>query len=277
MSLVQYFKRSARYILRGIPTKYVSAEIVYLTPNERLKGKRIIVTGGGRGLGAAMSAKFVSEGAIVLIAGRDTNMLQKTANSIGCMYLPLDLKVPSSFNRFIDEADEMLGGADCLVNNAGISLHEPSFFEVTENSFDLQVDTNFKGTYFLTQSFIKKALTNKRKGNVLFISSETGSTADNRPYGYTKAAINSMTQGLAKLFIKDGIRINALSPGVTASDMTGFDTKGNLYYSGNEIERIYFPEEVAEIACFLISEASGCISGQILLCNNGNTINTRWK
>ena len=59
--------------------------------------------------------------------------------------------------------------------------------------------------------------------------------------------------------------------------MTGFDTKGNLYYSGNEIERIYFPEEVAEIACFLISEASGCISGQILLCNNGNTINTRWK
>lgn len=277
MSLFQYFKRGARYILKGIPTNYVSAEIVYLIPNERLKGKKIIVTGGGRGLGAAMSAKFVSEGATVLIAGRDTDILHKTANSIGCMYLPLDLKEASSFNRFIDEADEMLGGADCLVNNAGISLHESSFFDVTENSFDLQVDTNFKGTYFLTQSFIKNVLTNKRKGNVLFISSETGSTADNRPYGYTKAAINSMTQGLAKLFIKDGIRINALSPGVTASDMTGFNTKGNLYYSGNEIERIYMPEEVAEIACFLISDASGCISGQILLCNNGNTINTRWK
>lgn len=117
----------------------------------------------------------------------------------------------------------------------------------------------------------------KRKGNVLFVSSETGETVDWRPYGFTKAAVNSVVQGLAYLFIEDGIRINAVAPGVTASDMTGIKAEGNLYYEGNALNRVYLPEEVAETACFLLSDASGCISGQIITCNNGKTINARWK
>lgn len=86
-----------------------------------------------------------------------------------------------------------------------------------------------------------------------------------------------MVQGLACLFVKDGIRINAVAPGITASDMTGFKVDGNLYLAGNATERVYLPEEVAETACFLLSDASGCISGQVIVCNNGKTINPRWK
>ena len=97
------------------------------------------------------------------------------------------------------------------------------------------------------------------------------------PYGFTKAAINSMVQGLAYLFISQGIRINAVAPGVTASDMTGLSSDGNLYLPYNATERVYLPEEVAETACFLLSDASGCISGQVIVCNNGKTINARWK
>lgn len=277
MSFKQYLKRWARFIIKGVPTKNITAHIAYLQPEGRLKGKKIIVTGGGKGLGAAMAAKFVSEGASVLISGRKEADLKATADKIGCSFLTLDVQDTSVLGRFIQEADEILGGADCLVNNAGISLHEPTFFDVTPETFDAQIATNLRGGFFLTQSFTKMLLKEKRKGNVLFVSSETGETVDIRPYGFTKAAVNSMVQGLASLFVKDGIRVNAVAPGITASDMTGFKADGNLFLAGNATERIYLPEEVAETACFLLSDASGCISGQVIVCNNGKTINPRWK
>ena len=277
MSLKQYLKRGFKFILYGVPVKNVTASISYLQPCGRLSGKKIIVTGGGKGLGAAMAAKFIAEGASVLISGRNEKTLKETAGKIGCKYLTLDVQDTSAFDKFISDANRILGGADCLVNNAGISLHEPTFFDVTPETFDAQVATNLRGGFFLTQCFTKLLLKEKRKGNVLFVSSETGETVDIRPYGFTKAAVNSMVQGLACLFVKDGIRINAVAPGITASDMTGFKVDGNLYLAGNATERVYLPEEVAETACFLLSDASGCISGQVIVCNNGKTINPRWK
>ena len=224
-----------------------------------------------------MATKFIAEGAEVLIAGRNEKQLKETSEKIGCKYLTLDVSNVENFADFMQNADKILNGINCLVNNAGISLHENTFFDVTPKTFDQQIDTNFKGAYFLTQEFIKLLKKNNRKGNILFTSSETGDTMDFRPYGFTKAAVNSMVQGLAYLFAKDGIRINAVAPGVTASEMTGFSTESNLHYEGNTTERIYLPEEVAETACFLLSEASGCISGQIIVCNNAKTINARWK
>ena len=135
----------------------------------------------------------------------------------------------------MSQADILLGGVNCLVNNAGISLHENTFFEVTPETFDKQVNTNFKGAFFLTQEFVKLIKANNRKGTILFTSSET------------------------------------------ASEMTGFSADGNLLFESNQTERIYLPEEVAETACFLLSEASGCVSGQIIVCNNAKTVNARWK
>lgn len=277
MSYKQYIKRGFKYVLSGTPVKNVTANIFYLQPNERLSGRKIIVTGGGRGLGAAMAVKFVSEGASVLISGRNEKTLREKAEQIGCQYLTLDVQDTDSFDQFIHDADRILGGVDSLINNAGISLHEPTFFDVTPETFDAQIATNLRGGFFLTQSFTKLLLREKRKGNVLFVSSETGETVDIRPYGFTKAAINSMVQGLACLFIKDGIRVNAVAPGITASDMTGLKADGNLFLECNAINRVYLPEEVAETACFLLSDASGCISGQVIICNNGRTINSRWK
>lgn len=276
-SIASVLKRGLRYILHGVRPAEVTANISYLAPGKSLAGKRIIITGGGRGLGYAMAKKFVAEGAGVLIAGRNEQTLKDSAQKLGCKYLTLDVQDVSSFSSFIAKADEMLGGVDCLVNNAGISLHEPTFFDVTPDSFDKQIDTNFKGAFFLTQEFARLIKEQNRKGSILFISSETGDTMDIRPYGLTKAAINSLVQGLAYLFAKDGIRVNAVAPGVTASEMTGFNADGNLYYPANTSERVYLPEEVAEAACFLLSDASACMSGQILVCNNAKTVNARWK
>ena len=264
------------FLLHGRP-KPLYANISYLTPKGCLKGKKVVITGGGRGLGYAMASKFISEGADVLIAGRNMKTLEESALRLKCKFLRLDVSCTSEFKMFIDNAESILGRIDVLVNNAGISLHEKSFFDVTPETFDKQVDTNLKGSFFLSQSYISYLKKNNICGEVLFISSETGDTMDFRPYGLTKAAVNSMVQGLAYLFAKDGIRINAISPGITASDMTGIDKNGDLSYPRNMLGRIYLPEEVAETACFIISDASNCISGQIITLNNGKSINARWK
>lgn len=277
MSVKGYIKRGLTYIFKGVPQKNITASISYTSPSEQLKGKNIIVTGGGRGLGFAMAKKFMSEGANILIAGRNEETLKKSADIIGCKYLPLDMQNIDSFDTFVEQADKMLGGINCLVNNAGISLHESTFFDVTPESFDAQFGTNLRGAFFLTQKVASLMKSHARSGSILFISSETGETVDIRPYGLTKAAVNSLVKGLAYLFAKDGIRVNAVAPGVTTSDMTGYKADENLYLPFNAIERVYLPEEVAETAKFLLSDISGCISGQIIVCNNARTVNPRWK
>lgn len=257
----------------------VTANITYNNPNQTLVGKKIIITGGGRGLGFAMAKKFKAEGAEVLIAGRNEKTLKESAEEIGCKYLVLDVQNVASFKTFINQADELLCGVNCLVNNAGISLHEPTFLDVSEEKFDSQFDTNLKGAFFLTQSFVEK--TQNRDSsitkNVLFISSETSMTVDERPYGLTKAAINSLIQGLAYRYINKGFRINGVAPGITVSDMTGHVGLDNISLSCNMTGRFYLPEEVAEVASFMLSDSSNCLNGQILVCNEGRTINARWK
>ena len=276
MKIKSKLKHMVSFLLHG-ETKPLYANISYLSPNKTLQGKKVVITGGGRGLGFSMAKKFVAEGADVLIVGRNMKVLEESANKLGCKFLQLDVSNPSEFDVFIDKAEELLGGVNVLVNNAGISLHENTFFDVTPETFDMQVDTNLKGAFFLTQSFIRHIKDSGLKASVLFVSSETGDTMDFRPYGFTKAAINSMVQGLAYLFAKDGIRVNAVAPGITASDMTGLSTEGDISYRGNISGRVYMPEEVAETAAFLISDAAGCVSGQIITCNNAKTINARWK
>ena len=276
-------KKTLKKMLRKFLRKWlgitVTADIHYMEPSGKLKGKRIIVTGGGRGLGYAMAKKFKEEGAQVLIAGRNVKTLRESAERIGCKFLQLDVQDTGTFASFMDEADKMLGGVNCLVNNAGISLHEKGFLAVSPAQFDLQFNTNLKGGFFLAQAFIRKCKVNGLEGikNILFTSSETGMTVDERPYGLTKAALNSLLQGLAYRYVNEGYRVNAIAPGVTISDMVGKRDDGDLTYAGNITGRYYLPEEVAEIACFLLSDISNCLNGQILVCNEGKTINARWK
>lgn len=277
MSFTAYLHRGISFILHGIRPVDVRAEIAYLSPSNSLQDKRIIVTGGGRGLGKAMARKFVNEGAKVLITGRNTDTLRATASEIGCHWLQLDMDDFASFAPFITNAVEILGGIDCLVNNAGISLHENSFFDVTPESFSRQLHTNLEGPFFLSQEVSRQMIKEKSGGSLLFISSETGETADIRPYGLIKASVNSLVRGLAYLFVKDAIRVNAIAPGVTASDMTGIKADDNLYLPYNSAHRAYLPEEIAELAVYLVSDRAACISGQIIACNNANTVNPRCR
>ena len=276
MSLKTYLRRTAEFIIHGVPTKHITATVSVTKPSERLAGRRVIITGGGRGLGLAMAKRFVSEGARVLIAGRNEETLKKSAEEIGCLYLPLDVQQVETFDAFIDKAWELLGGADCLVNNAGVSHHEGDISRVTLKDFDTQINTNLRGGYFLTQKFLARyEASGETSGNILFISSERGMMADDLPYGLTKAAVNSLVQALAVTLISKNIRVNAVAPGVTTSDMTRVKADGNLFRDSQATDRVYLPDEVAETACFLLSDASNVLSGQILVCNEGKSINFR--
>ncbi len=171
------------------------------------------------------------------------------------------------------------GNIDCLVNNAGISLHEGNFGNVTEEGFNKQFDINLKGAYFLSKAFLEMKLNEDIKdANLLFISSETADQCYDIPYGMTKASINTLTKALSRRLYKDGIRVNAIAPGVTSTDMTkGYvDTSNGNYYRDCAAGRVFLPEEIAEVACFLLSDASKCISGEIIHTNAGNHIKTFW-
>lgn len=248
------------------PLKTTVANISITAPSRKLAGKRVIVTGGTRGLGYYIAKRFAAEGGEVLITGRDETKTAIVAKEIGCKYLCLDVTHLESFKGFFPIARKELGGQiDILVNNAGISLHEGNMMNVTVEGFSSQIMTNLTGPYFLAQEFMRQYENQIEKSNasIIFMASEKGLFPDELPYGLTKAAIVSLTQGMARRWVTKGIRVNALAPGVTASDMTGYK-RDNLYCENNCSRRAYLPEEVAEVAVFLASDTSRCITGQYL-------------
>lgn len=278
MKIGNYIKRGIRYIVKGIPQINITTQIVQKTPQEMFKNKKILITGGGSGLGFYIAKKCANEGAKVIIVGRNKEKLEEAINQLGpnTSYMIFDVQESEKSEEFMKEVFEKYGKIDCLINNAGISLHEKDFFSVTIDKFNKQIDTNLKGAYFLTQAYIN-LLQEKDQGNVIFISSERGAQCDYLPYGLTKVAINSLTEGLSRKYYKRGIRVNAVAPGITASNMTNIDKDSNLYCSYNASGRYFIPEEVAEVVAFLISDMSKCISGEVIYCDAGNHLNPWFK
>ncbi len=157
--------------------------------------------------------------------------------------------------------------------NAGISLHEENIKYVSREGYEKQFTTNLESSYFLAKTFIENQKVNS-KINLLFISSERGFQCDDVPYGLTKCAINSLTRGLSRRFYKEGVRVNAIAPGITTSNMTGINNEDNLALDRVASERVFLADEVAEVALFLLSDASMCISGEVIACDAGEYISS---
>ena len=279
MNLVQQIKRGIKYIRYGVPDTQLTVPVYKLSPSNKLEGKNIIITGGGRGLGFEMAKKFVSEGAKVIIVGRDEETLKKAFYALGqgVKYISFDVSDVQNMSWLIEKANAMFGGEkiNCLVSNAGISLHEGDFRNVNLEGWNRQFDINLKGNYFLVKTFIEYLEKQEdSSGNILVVSSERAKRADDIPYGLTKTATNSFIQGFASKIISKGIRINGIAPGVTVSDMTGFNKNANLYAPWQPNKRVFLPEEVAEVAAFLLSDVSNCICGEIITCDAGRYIST---
>ena len=251
----------------------LQVNIGQLNPGNILAGRVVLVTGGVQGIGFEIARKCIEQGANVIISGIDEERLRSAKERLGerCAAVCFDMCDVASFDAVLSDCTRYFGEIDCLVNNAGISLHEGDFMNVTEKTWDAQLDTNLKGPYFLTQAWLRYYRNNHMKsGRILMMASDTSGMGSSIPYGLSKAGIASLTRGLAKKLITEGIRINAIAPGTTLTPMTEDFTHGEVCRETTAGKRALFPEEIAETAVFLLSDLSACVSGNIFGCSEAN-------
>lgn len=253
--------------------------IAYTNPNERLKGKKVLITGGGRGIGLAIAKKFLSEGATVLITGRNESNLVDTKNLLKnypLNYIAWDLSDTSKIKLNLAIATDLLGGdIDILVNNAGV-IGSTKFGEISESDWNEVYTTNSKAVFFLTQelcNFWNKSKNHKTR-KIINISSQGGYVGAIYPYRMTKWDIAGLTQGLGVALAAEKIIVNGIAPGIVATRMQpNYDRlDGNNYCHQNPLKRYALPEEIAELALFLASDASNFIVGQTIVCDGGYSI-----
>ena len=267
----KYFYRLFKWIFKGIPVVKVPANVSITASNKRLEGAKIMVTGGSKGIGYHLAKRFVSEGAKVIIVGRDESTLQKSAQELGCRWIKFDLAETQNLGELIKSGSSELGGLTGLVNNAGICINDDGFLNVSEKSYDEQFQLNVKSPFFLTQAFIDYVIKNNNPTtSILFITSERGLYPDDAPYGMTKAAIGNIVAGIARRFATNGVHCNAIAPGVTADTLNAPSIIDDIYLMGAAGKRYIIPDEIAELATFLMSDSSKCISGETFPCNQAN-------
>lgn len=277
MGIKQYLKRMFRYVFRGIPNITITVQVGQITNDRLFENRACIVTGGSSGIGFEIAKKWVNGGGKVLITGRNMEKLNKARERIGhnCFFTTFDSSDIGHCGQFINNAKKILGGdIDTLVCNAGVSMHEADILHVDVESYRKQFATNLDGYYFLSQEFIRNADRNKEHC-ILMISSERGMQCDDVPYGLTKAAVNSLVRGLSKRYYTQGIRVNGIMPGITVSNMNPQKiNRDNLYSEKISSMRYFLPEEVAELAGFLLSDAAKCVSGEVIACDAGNYLSS---
>jgi len=243
-----------------------------------LAGKVILITGGSSGIGLAMARKFANCGARVIITGRHEEKLEAAVREIGdgVRYVAWDVSDISILSDKVAECKRLFAqDIDILVNNAGVA---PAKFwgEVDECEWDRIYNINVKGNYFLSQYIAKDWKGSMFDGykKIINIGSQGGYVGATYPYRMSKWDVRGLTEGLGKALIADNIIVNGIAPGVVKTQMQEFSMRqgDNLYTDQNPIHRVCLPEEIAELALFLCSDASNYIIGQTIVCDGGYTL-----
>ena len=241
-----------------------------------LKGKRILVTGGGTGLGKEMATHYASLGADIVICGRRLNVLEETADEIksnhdvDVLAQSLDIRSPQDVDDFIDQifATKPLDG---LVNNAAGNFISPTKM-LSPRGFDAIVNIVFHGTFYVTHSVGRRWIEAGLKGNIISILATwvwTGSPYV-VPSAMSKSAINAMTKSLAVEWGPYNIRVNAIAPGPfpTEGAWARLSPKGDFdndsSYSAIPLGRVGEMSELQNLASFLMSDGCNYLTGQTI-------------
>lgn len=239
-----------------------------------LKGKAIVVTGGGSGIGKEIAKTIARSGGRPIIVGRNKTKLESAAQDIGgdCFCYQYDMEQTDENTSFFEDVESQIAHSiDGLVNNAGIYIQKDVTLYTVED-FDKTININLRAPMFMSIAYIKYCRKKGYQGNIVMTSSNRSLFGDYGPYGISKRGLNHFVKGLAREMIGSGIRVNAVAPGMTASDINGIDAEGDLYTRSAKGERVIRPEEIAEIVCFLLSERSRCINGVIIPCDEGDSL-----
>tara|TARA_B100001765_G_scaffold191871_1_gene139366 strand:+ start:326 stop:1081 length:756 start_codon:yes stop_codon:yes gene_type:complete len=245
-----------------------------------LKNKNVLITGCNKGIGKATLEGFAKYGANIFACVRsNSSEFKKFISTLKKKYkvkiyvIKLDLLKKSSISNCVNEIYKINKNIDILVNNAGMLFN--SLFQMTsEKQLQEMFQVNYFSQVYLTQ-IISRGMTKNKTGNIIFVSSTSGINGDYGRFAYSssKAAILSTVKTLSKELSNYNIRVNAVSPGLTETDLMLSNTKEDIIKSEIEkisLKRIASTNEIADIILFLASEKSSYINGQNIVADGGN-------
>jgi len=238
-----------------------------------LRDRRILITGGARGLGRKFAESALAAGARVAIADILEDEGRAAGREIGARFLPVDLASPASIDACVAAAADALGGLDGLVNNGAItSSGGKTLDELDVAVWDRVMTVNVRGTWLATRAAAPH-LRASGAGRVINIASDTALWGAPKLLAYvaSKGAVVAMTKSMARELGPAGVTVNAVAPGLTLVEATEYvpADRHRLYLEGRAITRAQLPEDVCGAVTYLLSDAAGFVTGQLLAVNGG--------
>jgi dehydrogenase/reductase SDR family member 4 len=250
----------------------------------QLKDKVAIVTGGSRGIGQSTAEVFAREGATVVICGRKQNTLDEVAagmKGLAGRVVPMVCHVGKleELQRLVDTTARDFGKIDILVNNAATNIAQGPAIEMDDGQFDKMVEVNLKSTYRLTR-LVAPGMCQRGTGSIINIASIAGLRPQYHGllYSMTKAALIMMTQSYAVELGPQGVRVNAIAPGLVQTVLSEYywkdESRRQQLMAHQPIRHLGQPPEIAEVALMLASDASSYLTGQTIVVDGGRLLSS---
>ncbi len=254
----------------------------------KLAGRVALITGGAGGIGGAIAERYVAEGARVVVADRSRDAAEAVASRLGPAGFGLEMDVASigDIDGAVGRAEAAVGPIDILVNNAAVYDLAP-LLSVDPAGFDRLFGINVRGLFFTLQAVARRMVESRREGVIINMASQAGrrGEAQSAVYAATKATVISLTQSAALALVRQGVRVNAIAPGVidtpmwdhvdalhAAQDGLAIGEKKRQVGAAVPFGRMGFPHEIAGAAVFLASEDARYVVGQTLNVDGGNVL-----
>ncbi len=228
-----------------------------------LVGQIAVITGAGRGIGAAIARALASLGATVVLCGRTRAHLEKTATTIAqagnrAETLECDVTLLASVEALAKQVDGKFGRVDVLVNNAGIAGFSMPLHELPPEAWDRILDTNLRGVYHTIRAFAP-VMVRARNGHIINISSIAGKNAlpGGAAYAASKWGLNGLTYSVAEELRPHNIRVSVICPGSTHTDLSP--------HAGKDPSRMLQPEDVAHVVSMLVTQAPQSFASEVIL------------